>query len=414
MICHYVTGFPTNDQRTANGVHKAVRGLAGGLHQLGTQTEIITDGGVRCSWVTPDGVDVHAFRERGLVPGVLMPAEMRTHIDSLPERTLFVVHGQFSPRMTRVTAALRAMGRPYVVMPHTLFSDAVFAKNRIVKFVYWHLLEKPMLKKASLIQILEREQAQPLRQRGVSTPAAVVPNAIDLAATIPESELSWSTTGPIRLYYLGRINFHQKALDILVKAVAQVRKEFDIHLTIQGPDAGDLETLKGIARNTGADEALTILPPNFAKSATKLIAGHDVFCMPSRIEGFPMAALEAMQAGRPLLCTNVSGLTKTIQKSGCGELVSPTVGDVVRGLKTLCARRDEFEAMGRSGRDYAINQFSPIASARIAKAAYGQIMPGSQGRARVWPHPLVSPENRPAVEPRGVQSTGVGQGQTTP
>ncbi len=422
MICHYVTRFPTNDQRTANGVHKAVRGLAGGLHQLGTPTEILTDGGVRCSWITPDGVDVHAFRERGPVPGLMLPAEMKAHIDSLPERTLFVVHGQFSPRMTRVAAALRSMGRPYVVMPHTLYSDAVFAKNRIVKFIYWHLLERPMLKKASLIQILERDQAQPLRRRGVNTPAAVVPNAIDPADTPPEAGLTWSTTGPIRLYYLGRINFHQKALDILVKAVAQVRKEFDIHLTIQGPDAGDLETLKSIARQTGADQVMTILPPEFQKGASELIAEYDVFCMPSRIEGFPMAALEAMQAGRPLLFTNVSGLTETIEQSGCGELVSPTVGDVVRGLKTLCARRLEFEAMGRAGRDYVIRRYSPMASARIATAAYGRVIPGTAGRASARPQsgPQPGPQSRPlsserpAIEPQATRSAGQGQGQAAP
>jgi glycosyltransferase involved in cell wall biosynthesis len=324
---------------------------------------------------------------------------MQAHLDSLPERTLFVVHGQFSPRMTKVASALRAMGRPYVVMPHTLYSDAVFAKNRLVKLAYWHLLEKPMLKKASLIQILEREQIQPLRKRGVHTP--------------PDEELAWSRSGPIRLYYLGRINFHQKALDILVKAVAEVRKEFDIQLTIQGPDAGDLETLKGIARQTGAEDILTILPPDFENGSSTLMAGHDVFCMPSRIEGFPMAALEAMQAGRPLLFTNVSGLTETIQSSGCGELVSPTVGDVVRGLKTLCARRDEFETMGRAGREYVIRNFSPMASARIAKTAYGRVLPGTSGNApgRHQPRPPVA--ERPPIELQGTRSTGHGQGQAT-
>lgn len=375
MICHYVEEYPTVEQRTANGVHKAIGGLTGGLRELGVHTEILCEMGVRCSWQTEDGVDVHAFRRRGLVPGQRLPVGMVDHISVLPERTLFILHGQFSPKMARVAAKLRQLKRPYVVMPHTLYSDAVFRKNRIVKWVYWNLIERRLLRCASLIQMLDSDQAAPLRKRGVSTPAAVVPNAIDPSRSPAEETLTWSKEGPIRLYYLGRINFHQKALDLLVKAVGRLQDSEDIHLTIQGPDAGDLESLRSLARKTGAEKSITILPPDFDRDSTTLMAEYDVFCMPSRIEGFPMAALEAMQSARPLLFTNVSGLTRTVEQSGCGVLVSPTVGDVVRGLATICKHREDFPAMGRSGRDYVHRAYSPTAVARIALEAYELVMP---------------------------------------
>ncbi|MFT5141928.1 MAG: glycosyltransferase involved in cell wall biosynthesis/O-antigen [Thalassolituus oleivorans] len=380
MICHYLVEFPTNEVRTANGVHKAVRGLAGGLVEYDIQTEIVTEAGVRCSWTTPEGVDVHAFRRRGhLLPGSRLAHGIKEHIRLMPDHTLFVIHGQFSPRMARMAALFRRLKRPYVVMPHTLYSDAVFAKNRIVKWVYWHLVEKRMLDRAALIQILDDDQSEPLRRRGVSTPVAVVPNAFDPAKTLPDDVLTWSSEGPIRLYYLGRINFHQKALDLLVKAAAVVKDEVDIQLTIQGPDAGDLDALKDIVRESGAHEVVTILPPDFEHDPQELMAQHDVFCMPSRIEGFPMAAMEALQAARPLLFTNVSGLTTTIKESGCGELVSPDLDDVVRGLRAICSRRSEFAEMGRSGRDYIELHFSPAASAGIALDAYERVVPSRGG-----------------------------------
>jgi glycosyltransferase involved in cell wall biosynthesis/O-antigen/teichoic acid export membrane protein len=408
MICHYLIAFPTNEKRTANGVHKAVRGLAGGLAEHDIQTEIVTEAGVRCSWTTPDGVDVHAFRRRGrLLPGSRLAHGIMDHITSMPDHTLFVVHGQFSPRVARMAALLRRLKRPYVVMPHTLYNDAVFAKNRLVKWVYWHLVEKRMLDGAALIQILDDDQSEPLRRRGVSTPTAVVPNAIDPALTLPDDVLTWSSDGPIRLYYLGRINFHQKALDILVRAAAVVKDEFDIQLTIQGPDAGDLEALKDIVIKSGASEVVTILPPDFHHDSQELMARHDVFCMPSRIEGFPMAAMEALQAGRPLLFTNVSGLTTTIRESGCGELVSPNLDDVVRGLRAICSRRSEFAEMGRSGRDYIEVRFSPAASAGIALDAYERIVPSRTANSSshrpagsVGPAPERDPAGRSATRGR--------------
>jgi glycosyltransferase involved in cell wall biosynthesis/O-antigen/teichoic acid export membrane protein len=374
MIYHFVKDFPGHGVRTANGVHGAVRGLTAGLLLSGTPTEVLCGGPVRSSWMTLAGVDVHAFRNRAeRFPGLKLPEGLKAHVNKLPKNALFVIHGQFSPEVSRVAIMLRRLGRPYVWMPHSVYNDDMFRRRPLVKWVYWNLIEKRVLQEAALIQLLGEDQAISLKPLGIGTPVAIVPNAVDPNLSVPEEKLAWTSKGPIRLFYLGRINIHQKALDLLVQAVGRIKDEFDIQLTIQGPDGGPLEELKRISADADADAVTTFLPPEFSLSPTSLMAQHDVYCMPSRIEGFPMAALEAMQAARPLLFSNISGLTEAVQDSGCGVLVSPTLEDVTRGLREICSRRAEFETMGRAGRAYVEKHFSRKEVGAIALRAYSAI-----------------------------------------
>ncbi len=387
-VYHFMRDFPEDGVQTANGVHRAVRSLATGLHLSGTHTEVLCEGPIRSIWMTSDGVDVHTFRRRAeKFSGLFLPAGLKAHLSRLPSKALFVIHGQFSPQGARVALALKRQGRPYVLMPHSVYTAEVFQNNVLAKWLYWHVIEKRVLKGASVVQLLDRDQAIPLRERGIRTPVVIVPNAIDHSVSVPCTDLTWSSDGPVRLYFLGRINFHQKGLDLLVRAAARIKDEFDIRLTIQGGDAGDLEELRRMTIQTGADDITTLLPPDFSIPSPTLMAKHDVFCMPSRIEGFPMAALEAMQAGRPLLFTNVSGLTEAIRDSGCGVLVSPTVEDVARGLREICSRREEFQAMGMAGKAYVEEHYSQERVGRIAANAYGAVPKKRAGHRGARPAP---------------------------
>ena len=54
---------------------------------------------------------------------------------------------------------------------------------------------------------------------------------------------------------------------------------------------------------------------------TNYIFDHiDLLCMPSRFEGLPMAALESMRAGKPVLASNIGGLPELIHHGDNGFL----------------------------------------------------------------------------------------------
>jgi len=55
----------------------------------------------------------------------------------------------------------------------------------------------------------------------------------------------------------------------------------------------------------------------------ELIAATDIFILPSHYEGLPMAILEAMSAGKPIISTSVGGIPSVVQPQHNGWLIDP-------------------------------------------------------------------------------------------
>jgi glycosyltransferase involved in cell wall biosynthesis len=82
-----------------------------------------------------------------------------------------------------------------------------------------------------------------------------------------------------------------------------------------------------------------------------LLAAADVFVMPSLWEGLPLAILEAMFAGKPVIASAISGIPEAIESGVQGLLVpagdAPSLSRALRELLGDPARRAAFGAAGR-------------------------------------------------------------------
>ena len=144
-----------------------------------------------------------------------------------------------------------------------------------------------------------------------------------VAAGVPEELFTLERRPEKFLLYFGRLDIFHKGLDTLLEAVAILardRRDIEIRIAGRGKDAdrvSEMAARLGIAANVRLLGAVSDEERNelFAKAAIQL--------MPSRFEGFGLAAAEAMAAGVPLIASSVGSLPEVVDAPRGGVLVPP-------------------------------------------------------------------------------------------
>lgn len=169
--------------------------------------------------------------------------------------------------------------------------------------------------------------------------------------------------------YLGRIS-SEKGIDVLLRALKDAGDP-PFKIAGDGPILEGLQALAGRLelRNTeflgrlGRPEVLTTLRD--ARFAV-LPSSWD--------ENAPLAALEAMALGRPLLVTATGGLVELVQN---GEGLVCPVGDVAAlaaSLRELSANDDRCRELGREASRRARKEFRPEAHLARLEATYDKVL----------------------------------------
>ncbi|NJN86710.1 MAG: glycosyltransferase [Leptolyngbyaceae cyanobacterium SL_7_1] len=373
----YLRHFPPQGDRFNEGLTKAVHGLASGLVECGASVTVLCEASATETSVhqSAAGYKIHCFvqpiQHR---PSFTLSPELRQFLRQLDRPSLVILNGILHPSVYAMSRLLRRQKVPYIIAPHDPYNPAIFKKNAHLKLPYWYLLEKRMLNRARAVQVLDPRHEQWLRQLGVHSAVIATPNGFATEDVVVEAEAGAIDRDPVRLFFLGRIETYNKGLDLLLDAFAQVKQQHPVQLTLQGPDWGDRATLEAQAAQLGMAEHVTFLPPDYDKSPALLAAHHDIFCIPSRFEGFSMAALEAMLAGRVLLVSEIAGIAPYVQASDCGVVVQPTVEGIRQGIGELLQRRSQWHAMGQRGRWYALEHLQWDKIAATALKHYQQLV----------------------------------------
>jgi glycosyltransferase involved in cell wall biosynthesis len=162
--------------------------------------------------------------------------------------------------------------------------------------------------------------------------------------------------GPLRVVYGGRFEQQQKGIfDLPEIDRALQAKGISVAWTIagMGPDEDELKRRWAFNRGVRWMGALT------NAALQDLYAEQDVFVLPTRFEGFPVAMVEAMAAGLPVIVSDIpSGVPEVLDDQVNGE--RPPVGDVAAfaaAIERLDRDRGRLEAMGARARQDVERRF---------------------------------------------------------
>jgi glycosyltransferase involved in cell wall biosynthesis len=194
-----------------------------------------------------------------------------------------------------------------------------------------------------------------------------LPNAIDIRPYQKiASRRSWTEQHQIRLLYLGYLGEAKGTYDLLDAFKIMDVREGHVVLNLVGDfltdqDQGRLAEMTSDVTDDGKKYCL--LPPVSGEEKLACFEQADIFVFPSHYEGMPMAILEAMASGLPVIATTVGGIPDLIANGVNGFLIPPKVPlELSKAIENMCkdARlRSEFGNRNiLMAQDYHIEQYA--------------------------------------------------------
>jgi glycosyltransferase involved in cell wall biosynthesis len=162
--------------------------------------------------------------------------------------------------------------------------------------------------------------------------------------------------GPLRVVYAGRFEQQQKGVFDLPEIDRVLRaRGIDVRWTVAGAGPDELELKRRWKRNTQVQWLGSLTTPALLDQ----YEAQDVFVLPTRAEGFPVALVEAMGAGLVPVVSNIeSGVPEIVDAGRNGE--RPPTGDVTAfadAISSLDRDRTRLEAMSAAARQTVVDRF---------------------------------------------------------
>jgi glycosyltransferase involved in cell wall biosynthesis len=195
--------------------------------------------------------------------------------------------------------------------------------------------------------------------------AVSVPNCVPDVALPPREPRPAGT--PLVVGSLGRLDA-VKGYDVLLRALARLD---GVRAVVVGEGAGRPE-IERLAGELGVADRVEL--PGWADAPAAALPTFDVFCLPSRSEGFPLSIVEAMLAALPVVATRVGSVPELVADGRTGLVVER---DDVDGLVDALARLRDDAALrakfGDAGRERARASYTVEHMARAYERLWTQV-----------------------------------------
>lgn len=161
-----------------------------------------------------------------------------------------------------------------------------------------------------------------------------------------------------KLLYTGRLSA-AKGLPILFQAMAQVVPHHpDVALTLVG-DGLDRTALETLAADLKLTPYIKFVGYQSQEAVCQYLHNSDIFVLPSFSEGLPVALMEALAAGVPVITTAIAGISELVEDGMNGYLIPPgAMEPLVLRLEQLLSDANLRQQMGTAGRIKVTQDFN--------------------------------------------------------
>lgn len=149
---------------------------------------------------------------------------------------------------------------------------------------------------------------------------------------------------------IGELNSNKNQKTII--EAMNLLKDSTIHYVLCGK-GDELENLQKLVEKYRLSKNIHFL--GYRKDVVDICSQSDIYVMPSRREGLPVASLEAMYCGLPLITSNIRGLVDVMQDGNSGYLCEPNdVEAFAKAIRVLKSDKELREKCGKNNRRMVI------------------------------------------------------------
>ncbi|MFC7228004.1 glycosyltransferase family 4 protein [Salinirubellus salinus] len=297
-----------------------------------------------------DGYEVLRYPSWGAVVGNDIAPGVAWHLVSHADE-FDVVHAHshlyFS---TNLAAAFRQLSEtPLAITNHGLFSQ-----NAPEEVFHWYLktVGKWTFNSADVLFCYTDPDRERLREYGVMTDVAVVPNGIDTERFTPGDKIHHAMPDGTNVLFVGRLVEGKRPGDALEGFVGVVEEHPDASMVFAGEGALR-EELRCRAETLGIAESVRFLGHLEYEEMPSVYRGANVLVLPSRAEGLPRTVLEAMASGVPVVSSHLDHTAPVVRQGGKTVPVGDVEGYAVALNQVLSSQTQ----LGEQGRRAVVNGF---------------------------------------------------------
>ncbi len=233
--------------------------------------------------------------------------------------------------------------------------------NRNASLHRYAALDKLLLHRFDRVIAVSDTVAEILEQEGFddSTRLRIIPNGID-TVKYRRAAAQPSTEETLVLGALSRLQT-EKGIDVLVRALPRIRQQHPQLQCVVAGEGPERERLLALAEELGVADQLHL--PGFCADTAAFLATCTLVAHPSRMDGMPLAILEAMAASRPIVASAVGSIPALLRDGEAGVLVPPDDPDALAEGILLLLKNPGLRS-----------RFAAAASAHVAESFDASVM----------------------------------------
>jgi glycosyltransferase involved in cell wall biosynthesis len=305
----------------------------------------LAERGVRAADAEAAGVPVYTA---GRFPGFRHPLAFARLVRIVRGVRPTIVHTHLQSANLYGRVAARLAGAPIVVATdHNVYADKP-RRYIAVERLLARTTDALVAVSGEVQQNLARQlnlapSAIRIIRNGVAAEAPSAPRAAELRARMRVG------AGGVRLGTVASLT-SKKGHDVLLRAVARLQADgVDCALALAG-DGAERPRIEALIDRLALGDRVQLL--GAIANVADLLAAIDLFVLPSLVEGMPLALLEAMRAGTPVIATAVGGVPEVV-RPGVNGLLAPPADDaaLADAIASLARSPSERDRLGAAARD---------------------------------------------------------------